>query len=213
MILDLKTVMFFKVPIPGQVKTRLIPALGPEGAATLAEAMALDCLHTAMAAELNPEIAVAGPMDHPFVTGLVARGLKVSPQVEGDLGARMSAAMGPGPAMALGGDAPTLRVTQLQALARGSGHVNIGATEDGGYWGISWPARQDELLRDMPWSTANLCLETLLRASRLGLTVGLAPKGQDVDEPKDLLPLREALLQGAPAPRTRAALVRLLPPS
>ena len=121
--------------------------------------------------------------------------------------------MGPGPAMAWGGDAPTLRVTQLQALARGSGHVNIGATEDGGYWGISWPARQDELLRDMPWSTANLCLETLLRASRLGLTVGLAPKGQDVDEPKDLLPLREALLQGAPAPRTRAALVRLLPPS
>ncbi|MCK6520420.1 DUF2064 domain-containing protein [Myxococcota bacterium] len=213
MIPNLKTVMFFKVPIPGQAKTRLIPALGAEGAAALSEAMALDCLHTAMAAGLTPEIAVAGPMDHPFVTALLGRGLKVSPQVDGDLGARMSAAMGPGPAMALGGDAPALRVTQLQALARGSGHVNIGATEDGGYWGISWPERQDELLRDMPWSTPNLCLETLLRASRLGLTVGLAPKGWDVDEPQDLLPLRDALLQGAPAPRTRAALARLLPPS
>jgi glycosyltransferase A (GT-A) superfamily protein (DUF2064 family) len=97
MILDLKTVMFFKVPIPGQVKTRLIPALGAEGAATLAEAMALDCLHTAMAAGLTPEISVAGPMDHPFVTGLVSRGLKVSAQVDGDFGARMSAAMGPAP--------------------------------------------------------------------------------------------------------------------
>ena len=88
MIVDLKTVMFFKVPIPGQVKTRLIPALGAEGAAALAEAMALDCLHTAMAAELNPEIAVAGPMDHPFVTGLLSRGLKVSAQVDGARGLR-----------------------------------------------------------------------------------------------------------------------------
>ena len=51
MIIDLKTVMFFKAPIPGQVKTRLIPALGAEGAAALEANIELNDTLTAAARE------------------------------------------------------------------------------------------------------------------------------------------------------------------
>ena len=204
-----RVVVFTRPPLPGQVKTRLIPALGPAGAARLHEAMAEDTL--AAARGLNPVVALAGPLDHPWVDSLRARNIPVIPQVEGDLGARMAAALGEGPAMALGTDAPTLSPARLRAVAKRPGPLTLGPAFDGGYWLLAWARPLPSLLRDMPWSTAQVCAETELRARALGIRPRRLPFWYDVDTPTDLDLLRQHLrtLPPSVAPATRAALTAL----
>ncbi|MEC8424294.1 MAG: glycosyltransferase, partial [Myxococcota bacterium] len=53
-------VVLTKDPIPGRVKTRLIPALGPEGAARFHVAMALETLLRARATGMTVRVALHG---------------------------------------------------------------------------------------------------------------------------------------------------------
>jgi len=48
-----RIVVFAKAPVPGRVKTRLIPALGEAGAAHLAERMLEQALQQALAAAVG----------------------------------------------------------------------------------------------------------------------------------------------------------------
>src|SRR5262245_19021024 len=84
-------VVFAKAPEPGAVKTRLIPVLGPEGAAALHARLLKRALATARAAAVGPiELACAPDADHPFLRYCGARyGATLSNQSDGDLGARM----------------------------------------------------------------------------------------------------------------------------
>ena len=59
-----RIVIFARAPLPGQAKTRLIPALGAEGAARLAHKMLLTTVKEAEAAGLSiPELCTT---PHPF---------------------------------------------------------------------------------------------------------------------------------------------------
>src|SRR3546814_5806804 len=49
-----RIIIFAKAPVPGHAKTRLIPALGPEGAAELARRMLFDTCREALAAGVGP---------------------------------------------------------------------------------------------------------------------------------------------------------------
>ena len=48
--MNVRIVVFARAPVPGRAKTRLIPALGPEGAARLQAALLEDTLQRARAA-------------------------------------------------------------------------------------------------------------------------------------------------------------------
>lgn len=198
----MRCVVFTKPPIPGTCKTRLIPALGPEGAAALHRAMAEDVLACAQNAGLSVELAVTGCADHPWFTQL---SLPLSVQVEGDLGARMLAALTPGPAIALGTDSPTLPVEVLRSATQLQTDILLGPASDGGYWCIGWKTPQPALMREMPWSTDRVFPETVLRARQMGLGIQQLPTWYDVDTPAALAHLREHLrtLPPSVAPRTR----------
>lgn len=201
-----RVVVFTRPPISGLVKTRLIPALGADAAARLHLAMAEDTL--GLLAEIPCTVALAGPMDHPWVASLRARGHEVIPQVEGDLGAKMLAAMGPGPALALGTDAPTLPAAWIREVAERPGPLTIGPAFDGGYTLLAWQSPLPFLLRAMPWSTDAVCAETELRARAQAIEVRRLPFWYDVDTATDLALLRQHLrtLPADIAPHTRAAL-------
>lgn len=201
-----RVVVFTRPPVPGLVKTRLVPELGAEGAARLHAAMVEDTL--ALCAGLPLTVALAGPMDHPWVATLEPRGIPVIAQVEGDLGARMLAALGPGPALALGSDAPTLPAAWIRDAAESPGPLTLGPAFDGGYWLLAWERPTPALLEDMPWSTAAVCAETELRARALQIAPRRLPFWYDVDTPTDLALLRQHLrtLPPSVAPHTRAAL-------
>src|SRR5437867_1655625 len=90
-----RLILFARFPVAGKVKTRLIPALGAEGAAALHRRLVLRSLRTAhvlcQSQDVELEIRFAGDdaneMQHWLGNGWLCR-----PQCGGDLGQRMAGA-------------------------------------------------------------------------------------------------------------------------
>jgi rSAM/selenodomain-associated transferase 1 len=204
-----------KAPRPGLAKTRLIPALGEEGAAALARAFIEDSAGLARSVGAAA-IVFAAPAEAVADLAALTR-LPALAQAEGDLGARMEGAFetlfaqGFAPVLLIGADSPALPPAHLRAaLSLAASHpeaVVLGPAEDGGYWcvGLSRPARG--LFDAIAWSTASVRAETEARAARLERAVVHASLWHDVDEPEDLARLHEDLHNDPEAaPRTRAVL-------
>ena len=87
-------IVFAKAPEPGRAKTRLAPALGPEGAAALAVRLLEHAVTQAAAARFDAlELCVTPDAGHPVFARLAAaHGLQLTHQGDGDLGARMARA-------------------------------------------------------------------------------------------------------------------------
>ena len=94
--------VFAKAPIAGHAKTRLIPALGAEGAAALHARLVGAALRTATSAAAGQvELWCAPHRRHAFFAECARDwGVVLRDQPEGDLGTRMAAffraALGPG---------------------------------------------------------------------------------------------------------------------
>jgi uncharacterized protein len=185
-----------KAPIAGLAKTRLIPALGREGAALLQARLIARTLATACAAATGPVSLWAAPEESHFRELAQRFPVKLARQVGGDLGARMYAALEPAcPALVIGSDCPALEPKHLReaadALREGFDAVIIPA-EDGGYVLIGLRQPRPDLFADMPWGTGTVMAETRCRAAKLGLAVRELAPLWDVDVPADLERLREA---------------------
>lgn len=182
-----------KAPVPGYAKTRLIPALGPAGAARLHRHLALRTLRTALAAGLGPVTLWCAPdPQHRFFRAVRhATGVRCLPQPTGDLGARMHAAFveAAGPLLLAGTDCPPLTPAHLRAAAlrllAGEDAV-LHPAEDGGYVLVGLPCPQAGLFNDMVWGTDSVMARTRERAAGLGLRLHEAETLWDVDEPADL---------------------------
>lgn len=197
-------VVLARVPEPGHAKTRLVPALGAVGAATLAEAMARDVL--TVAGSVAPvRVAFRGDETHPWVRTHPER----EPQVEGDLGDRLTHALRDG-GTALGTDAPTMPRALLLAARAALTDVAIAPAFDGGYVLLHAHASAVArgLFRGIPWSASTTFASQLHVARSLGLTVTVLPFWYDIDTPADLDFLRTHLptLPADIAPATRRCL-------
>src|SRR5215475_4158397 len=109
-----------KAPVPGLAKTRLAPVLGADGAANLQARFIAHTVTTAQSAAVGPVTLWVVP-DHPvFQTIAAPLGVAIAAQPEGDLGARMMAAVAAasGPVIVVGTDCPALTPEHLGAAAR-----------------------------------------------------------------------------------------------
>ena len=181
-------VLFTKVPIPGTVKTRLIPRLGPAGAARLHAALVDQTL--LRLGDLPLTIALSGPLDHPWARAL-ARRAPVLPQGEGDLGQRLARhLLGNSRRVAIGSDCPLFDPADLAAALAHPADLALGPADDGGYWcvAVGGPNRRDAapIFEGIPWSTPQTLAVTLDRAAAAGLTVARLPPCYDIDAPADL---------------------------
>lgn len=191
-------VVLAKAPVAGFAKTRLIPALGPAGAAQLAAWLLDRSMAAALGSRLGPvELCAAPDLAHPAIAGWAARGARLATQGEGDLGARMARAFeracaGAARVLLIGTDAPFLDAAVLQEAARAlerSEAVFVPAL-DGGYALVGLRRPAPRLFDGMPWSTPLLMARTRERLAELGLAhVELAPLA-DIDEPADLAQLQ-----------------------
>ena len=187
-----------KAPIPGFAKTRLIPVLGTEGAATLQARLTERAVATACGAGIGP-VTLWGAPDEYHATFQAIRahhGIALARQPEGDLGARILAALmaANAPALVIGTDCPALTAGELRTAAdvlRGGTDVVIFPTADGGYALIGALRPEPALFSDMRWSTAGVMEETRRRLKRLGLSWREPAELWDVDEPADLERLRK----------------------
>jgi len=193
-----------KAPLPGWAKTRLIPALGPDGAARLAERLLDHTLSEATASGLSPLRLLGSPdASHPALARH-ANVAELGTQCAGDLGARMHQALCDGlaaqpAALVIGTDAPQLDRHRLReaALALQSHDAVLVPALDGGYalLGLRRPATDTSspvplaplaLFTNMTWSTATVAHETRLRLRQLGLRWAELTPVTDIDEPADL---------------------------
>jgi uncharacterized protein len=199
-----RILIFAKAPVPGRVKTRLIPALGAEGAAALARDMLARTVEEALASGLEAEL-VGDPDPAAWYEGPA---LRLSAQGDGDLGARLARAVrrcladGARPVL-IGSDCPALDRRRLAAAAAAleTHEAVLHPAEDGGYVLLGL-ARFDRLLFErIPWSSASVAAETIARIRRLGWSLHLGETLRDVDEPEDLAPLHRHPRAGFPLSR------------
>lgn len=190
-----RIIVFAKAPRPGFAKTRLIPALGAEDAAALAQQMLLHTLHEALVANIGVvELCATPPVgDATWRDIQLPSGIEITEQGEGDLGARMARATARAAAQ---GEAVLLVGTdcvEMSAdLLRDAGNALrnhaavIHCTVDGGYALLGLEQYSPFLFGNMPWSTDAVASTTIARLGQLGWSVHVGQLLHDVDEPQDL---------------------------
>jgi len=194
--IDCRLIVFAKAPIPGQVKTRLLPLLEAEAVSALYEQLILHCLHTAVRAGVGPVALWCTPsIEHPFFIHCSEKfQIELHQQTEGDIGRRMACAFyqtlkKADSALLMGTDSPSLTCADLKeakrVLQQGVRAV-IGPTEDGGYVLLGLRQYEPQLFEGVSWGTESVLEETRERLRRLGWHWHELPERWDVDRPEDV---------------------------
>ncbi|QZD96280.1 TIGR04282 family arsenosugar biosynthesis glycosyltransferase [Qipengyuania gelatinilytica] len=180
-----KLSIFARLPVPGKVKTRLIPAVGAEGAARIYARLLAHTVEVARESGLDFELRVTGGEIAAFHE-LFGEDTSVVDQGEGDLGEKMGRVEAP--AMLIGSDCPGLSVPLLQAAAAAldDRRVVLGPANDGGYYLIGFTEPVPFLFDDMEWSTPKVLPETLARLAAHGYGPAVLPELADIDTGEDL---------------------------
>ena len=190
-----RLLVFARDPVPGQVKTRLIPALGREAATALYWQLLRDTVAAAArVAGVRLELWVDSTAPQPALTELARQHhMSLQTQHGPDLGARMATAlaratMHGGDAVLIGSDCPEFDVGHLEAAfaALADHDVVLGPATDGGYVLIGTRAPQPALFHGIPWGTDRVMDATRRRLRNLGLRWHELPTLRDLDEPADL---------------------------
>jgi hypothetical protein len=202
--------IFAKEPLPGKVKTRLTPPLSAAQAANLYQVSLEETVATMVEGAFKPVIFYAGNRDY-FRNAFP--GVPLVPQGEGDLGVRMSRALGAllveGDGAALiGSDSPDLPLILVEDALSALSRVEVVTipARDGGYVLIGERRHHPELFRQIPWSTAAVLSETRARAQACGLVYREVGEWEDIDDRSSL----ERLLLRSPGSATARFAARIL---
>jgi len=177
--------LFARAPEPGKVKTRLIPALGPEGAMEFHKRLVADALE-----RLAPHGELELHTDKPTDAWPSFAGPRRT-QVAGSLGAKMFAALDGalrthGHAVLVGSDAPRIPSGHLHHLLESFADVALGPTEDGGFYAIACRRVHPLMFEGVHWSSGKELLETVRACQALGMSTEVGRLWFDIDHPKDL---------------------------
>jgi rSAM/selenodomain-associated transferase 1 len=187
-----------RAPVAGFAKTRLSSVLGAERAASLAARLIERAVQTASQAATGSVTLWATPdASHPVFGELAVRyGVGLRRQSEGDLGARMHAAIAAanGPVLVIGTDCPGITAEHLSkaadVLRRGLDAV-IFPAEDGGYGLIGMHAPHSGVFAGVDWGTARVLGQTRRRLKEGGLAWEEPVTVWDLDRPEDFKRLEE----------------------
>jgi hypothetical protein len=193
-----RLIVFTRYPEPGATKTRLIPALGAEGAAELHRRLTEHTLRQARRyGAADVEVQWTGG-DEGAMRAWLGPGTRLRKQSEDDLGARMAEAFrtafdeGASRAVLVGCDSPDLGPESYEAAfeALDRYDVVVGPAVDGGYYLVGIRAAAPDAWRSsfagIDWGTERVLAQTLARAQETGLSVALLAPLEDVDRPEDL---------------------------
>jgi rSAM/selenodomain-associated transferase 1 len=213
--------IFVKEPVPGAVKTRLVPPLSPEEACALHEALAADVFRRAgRLVKVSVTVFYAGATPGSLAAAMPPRAARVAQEGD-DLGARLRAAFdhllaGEGrTAVIIGSDSPDLPLPYLKrAFQRLKHHdVVLGPSVDGGYYLIGLRRALPALFEGVRWGSEAVFAQTLDAVARAGASLALLPVWYDVDDAPSLALLesleRARRLAGQPGlPAVREFLAR-----
>ena len=194
-----KLIIFTRYPEAGKAKTRLIPALGAEGAATLQRQMTEYVIGISREAinqvsgTISIEVHFAGG-NQQLMAKWLGNDIIYRLQSEGDIGLRMSFAFQTAfnqqnnRIVIIGSDCPQLNsqliIQAFDALSQND--LVLGPATDGGYYLIGLRRFIPELFTGISWSTSEVLQQTIDIAKNLNLAVDYLETLSDVDRPEDL---------------------------
>ena len=193
--------LMVRVPVAGQVKTRLIPKLGTEGACRLYRAMVDHILKQAGATGLPIHLFFTGGLPEQLPPSWQQAAASIALQQGSDLGARMAHAFATcfqraERVVLIGSDIPDMGAEILIRAWEGlADHgVVLAPALDGGYCllALKRGVEVSGIFRDMPWSTDQVLAITRQRLGQFKHRVCLLPPLRDIDTPEDLLAYRNA---------------------
>ncbi len=207
-------VVLAKEPRPGTVKTRLCPPCTPESAADVAAAALFDTLSAVAGSGCAGRVLALDGMPGPWLPP----GFTVIPQVTGELGARLAAAVAyvAGPVLVMGMDTPQVTPSLLDDACRRLHEPGIdavlGRAVDGGYWAIGFRDRRRGAFTGVPMSTSRTAACQLARLRDLQLRAGELIRLRDVDTFADALEVASTVPRSSFASAvTRAAASAVVP--
>ena len=188
--------VFTKTPVPGRVKTRLIPVTGAVQAAAIHTDLLRQTLATARSSSVrNIELWCTPTVQHRSLIDLKEEfSLSMRAQAGADLGERMYFAMEQAlenyrRVVLIGSDCIDLTAADidlaLKKLAEGY-DVVLGPSLDGGYHLIGLTRLYRQLFTDIPWGTDEVMQKTRERVTRMELKLYELPERRDLDRPEDL---------------------------
>ena len=193
-------IVFAKNPVPNQVKTRLLPKLSPEQAASLYRAFLLDwCEALTELPNIDVVVAYTPPEGLSDLQELIGNDVIYIPQMGNDLGERLTSATQWAAKnrydkiLLVGSDSPTLPLSYIsQAIdVLDFSDIVIGPSMDGGYYLIGFSTQNLAMIvpcifEEIVWSTAHVLQQTLERIRTTGAKFMLLPPWYDIDTPEDL---------------------------
>ena len=185
-----------KAPVPGMAKTRLIPALGANGAARAQRQFIGQALHAAHQAKLGSITLWCAPNPQHRRFRALQKHFEITclAQPEGDLGERMRRCAehhfeqaDAAPLLIIGTDCPVLSPGRLQEAARSllDHDACMIPAEDGGYVLLGLKKMNNEVFSNIAWSTSRVFQQTQERLRESGATLAILPTLWDIDEPQD----------------------------
>jgi rSAM/selenodomain-associated transferase 1 len=215
-------VVMAKAPLPGTVKTRLVPPLTQEQAAELYRALLLDQLrHLRTIGSVERYLAFAPADAAAIMRELGGDDYRYMSQRGAELGERMKDIFsdlwqrGHKGIVLVGSDLPALP-TQLicEAFERIAGderRVVLGPSRDGGYYLVGMNQATPEIFENMVWSHDQVLAQTAARLNALGVSFSMLPTWYDLDGIEDLERLRVSpeMEAGEVMAKTRSYLAEL----
>ncbi len=190
-------ILFTRYPRPGLTKTRLIPAVGPEGAARVHDSLTRHSVSSVLGAVQDRGRRLIICHDGGTVKEMrewLGDSFAYQPQCPGDLGTRLHHAAtcafkaGATTVVMIGSDCPGVNATTVNdAFARLERcPLILGPASDGGYYLIGLREPQPRLFQGVAWGTPAVFEQTVAAARGVGLEAELLSVQADVDEASDL---------------------------
>ncbi len=195
-------ILFTRYPQPGKVKTRLINALGENGAAQTHRVLTEHIINRIqpVTRQLRAHLSIyyTGGTEQQMRDWL-GENISLREQCGQTLGRRMAEALrnelenGAAHAVLIGSDCPSIDPQLLQtAFEELDRHdLVIGPTFDGGYYLLGAKstipgALINSLFENISWGTSAVYAQTVERAEKAQLSLYPLPQYHDIDRPEDL---------------------------
>ncbi len=195
--------MFAREPVPGQAKTRLIPLLGPQGAADFHAALVSDTLQkvNALGERVTPYFYLAGRR-FPVASSLSdytlkkQRGTSLGDRLEGAF--RFLLSRHPC-GLVIGTDSPLLSGPNLGlALKRlGVADAVLGPCPDGGFYLVGLRRLTAGLFKNVRWGSEFAFEDMRSNIQAAGYTCSILGAVDDVDRAEDVERLKDILVSKA----------------
>ncbi len=193
---DARLIVFAKAPEAGKAKTRLIPALGKDGAAALHARLVTHTLTTVTLTSLCPvQLWCTPDTIHPFFDSCKDNFPITLHQQQGvDLGERMAHAMNHNlqqgfNSIIIGTDCPALSAAdfdQAFSCLQNDNNIVLAPASDGGYVLMGLSHFSPTLFSNISWGSSEVLAATRDRISALQWPTTELTTFQDIDRPEDL---------------------------